>query len=95
MAVCASRTVVNDGLWRSLLRLHVPLLVLRLPGVVDFEAAVELLPAGGQQLDVCETQTGSHRRSREAPPLVRGSGDAPAIFVYVQEVSSEFFLWEP
>ena len=45
-------TVVGDGLGRPLLRLSVPLLVPRLPGVVDFEPAVELLPAGGQELDV-------------------------------------------
>lgn len=61
-------TVVSDGLGRPLHRLRVPLLVLGLPGVVNLEAAVELLPAGRQQLDVCGTdrksaaQTGSQRR---------------------------------
>lgn len=58
MCVCGFHgTVVGDGFGRTLLRLRVPLLVLRLPGVVNLEAAVELLPAGSQQLDVCRTHT--------------------------------------
>ena len=34
-----------------------PLPVLGLPGVVDLQPAVELLPAGGQQVDVCTHNT--------------------------------------
>lgn len=45
-------TVVCDRFWRSLLSLSVSFLVLWLPGVVNFKPAVELLSAGGQQLDV-------------------------------------------
>lgn len=51
-------TVVGDGLGSPLVAVVVrALLVLGLPGVVDLQAAVELLPAGGEQLDVCAPGT--------------------------------------
>lgn len=65
----ARPTIISDRLGRPQCRVRVPLLVLGLPGVVHLEAAVELLPARRQQLDVCGTerksegQTGSHEVS--------------------------------
>lgn len=47
-------TVIGDRFGSPLIAAVVSaLLVLGLPGVIDLQAAVELLSAGGQQLDVC------------------------------------------
>ena len=55
-------TVVGDGLGGSLVgSVRVAFLVLGLPGVVDLQTPVELLPAGGQQLDVCNNNNNNNR----------------------------------
>lgn len=62
---CGARhTVVGDRFRCSLLCIGVPLLVLWLPGVVNFKPAVELLSAGGQQLDVWRRQDQKIRQKK-------------------------------
>lgn len=62
---CGARhTIVGDRFRCSLLCLGVPLLVLWLPGVVNFKPAVELLSAGGQQLDVWKRQDQKIRQKK-------------------------------
>lgn len=75
----ARPTIISDGLGRPLYRLRVPLLVLRLPGVVDLEAAVELLPAGRQQLDVCGTERKSEEQVRRTSGKSGEPGGRPAV----------------
>lgn len=82
-----SHTVVRDGFRRPLLRLRVPLLVLGLPGVVDLEAAVELLPAGSQQLDVCRTEKKNVRQSKETR-LIRVLPGTSS-----EQSTLRFYLW--
>lgn len=60
----ACHTVVGDRFWCSLLCLGVPLLVLWLPGMVNFKPAVELLSAGSQQLDVWRRQDQKIRQKK-------------------------------
>lgn len=49
-------TIIGDRFWSTLITsVVIAFLVLGLPRVVDLEAAVELLSAGRQQLDVCQT----------------------------------------
>lgn len=56
-------TVIGDGFRGPLIAAVVSaLLVLGLPGVIDLQAAVELLPAGGEQLDVCAPEHDTHER---------------------------------
>ena len=50
--VLVELTVVSDGLGGPLLGLSILFLVLGLPGVVDLQSAVKLLPACSQQLDI-------------------------------------------
>ena len=58
-------TVVGDGLGGSLVgSVRVAFLVLGLPGVVDLQTPVELLPAGGQQLDVCNNNNNNNNNNR-------------------------------
>lgn len=55
-------TVIGDRFWSPLIAAVVSaLLVLGLPGVIDLQAAVELLSAGGQQLDVCAPEHDTKR----------------------------------
>lgn len=55
-------TVIGDRFWSPLIAAVVSaLLVLGLPGVIDLQAAVELLSAGGQQLDVCAPEHDTRR----------------------------------
>lgn len=58
-------TVIGDRLWSPLIAAVVSaLLVLGLPGVIDLQAPVELLSAGGQQLDVCAPEHEQHTSER-------------------------------